>query len=61
MKRHGFDAISFAFGVIFIALAVMLSFERFDLTASGVQLIGAAALLFLGASLLLTSRRRTED
>jgi hypothetical protein len=61
MRRHAFDALSFIFGAIFVCLAVLLSSEQLELTGSMVQLIGAGALLFLGATLLLTSRKRSRD
>jgi len=61
MRRHGFDALSFVFGAIFVGLAVLLSSEQLDLTGSMLQWIGAGALLFVGASLLLTSRKRSRD
>lgn len=59
MKRHAFDALSFSFGVIFLTAAVLL--WGFDVTGSVIQWVGAGALLFLGASLLLTSRKRSDE
>lgn len=60
MKRHTFDALSFTFAMIFIALSVMLSLGGFDITASDLQWLGAGGLLLLGASLLLSSRKRSR-
>lgn len=61
MKRHGFDAISFSFGLAFVALAGLLSMNIFDLGPHVLRWFGAAFLLFLGLLLLLTSRTRSED
>lgn len=61
MKRHAFDALSFTFGVVFIALSIMLWFERIDIAGPGMQWLFAGGLLLLGASLLLTSRKRSRD
>ena len=58
MKRHTFDALSFTFGVVFIALSIMLWFESFDIAGPGMQWLFAGGLLVLGASLLLSSRKR---
>lgn len=61
MKRHGFDPISFVFGVVFAGLALLLSTETFELTEVGIEWIGAGILLFLGVSLLISSARRSRD
>ena len=61
MKRHNFDALSFTFGLVFIAVSIMLWFERFDLAGPGMQWLLAGGLLLLGASLLLSSRKRSRD
>ena len=61
MKRHNFDALSFTFGLVFIAVSVMLWLERFDVTSGALQWVGAGGLLLLGASLLLSSRKRPRD
>ena len=61
MKRHGFDALSFSFGLVFIALTAMLWLGSFNVAILDFQWIAAGALLFLGASLLLSSRKRSRD
>lgn len=61
MKRHGFDPISFVFGLVFAALALLLATERFEVTEVGIEWIGAGVLLFLGVSLLISSARRSRD
>ena len=61
MKRHNFDPISFVFGIVFAGLALLLWSERLELTGLGIEWIGAGVLLFLGASLLISSTRRSRD
>lgn len=61
MKRHNFDPISFVFGIVFAGLALLLWSERFEWTGLGIEWIGAGVLLFLGASLLISSTRRSKD
>ncbi len=43
MKRHGFDPISFVFGLVFAALALLLATERFEETEVGIEWIGAGS------------------
>lgn len=61
MKRHSFDPSSFVFGVAFIAVAVGLSAEIFDLGPQMLRWLGAGVLLLLGTLLLVTSRSRDAD
>jgi LPXTG-motif cell wall-anchored protein len=61
MKRHTFDALSFTFALLFIAVSVMLWLGGFDITGNDLQWFGAGGLLLLGASLLLSSRKRSRD
>jgi hypothetical protein len=61
MKRHNFDALSFTFGLVFIALSLMLWFEGLDVAGRRIQWLGAGALLLFGASMLLSSRKRSRD
>ncbi len=61
MKRHDFDPLSFVFGIVFAGLALLLWTERFELTGLGIEWIGAGVLLFLGASLLISSTRRSRN
>jgi hypothetical protein len=64
VKRHGFDPLSFIFGVLFMALAAVLStgnIEAFKLDTSDLQWMGAALLLVIGGVMLLGSRSRSSE
>ncbi len=45
MKRHGFDPLSFSFGVLFLAIAVAVAADRMTTFVSGVWLIPIAVLI----------------
>ena len=61
MKRHRFDALSFIFGVAFIALAGGLSMTGIELEAGMLRWFGAGLLLVFGLAMLITSRSGTDD
>lgn len=61
MKRHSFDALSFSFGLVFIVVAAVLWLGALEITGFDFQWVAAGALLLLGASLLLSSRKRSEE
>lgn len=61
MKRHTFDALSFSFGIVFLVVAAVLWLGSFNVALLDFQWIAAGALLFIGASLLISSRKRPRD
>jgi hypothetical protein len=61
MKRHRFDALSFTFGVAFIALAGGLSMAGVEVEAGLLRWFGAGLLLLFGLAMLVTSRSGPDD
>ena len=59
MTRHAFDAVSFAFGLVFVAAGVMLLNGTPNVDA--LQWVGPVAFIGLGALILIATvpRRRT--
>jgi len=59
MTRHAFDAVSFAFGLVFLAAGVMLLNGTPNVDA--LQWVGPVAFIGLGALILIATipRRRT--
>jgi hypothetical protein len=60
MKRHGFDALSFVFGITFVAMAGAFSFSGLDLGVGALRWIAAGILLAVGMVMLLTSKAGTQ-
>ena len=61
MRRHPFDALSFVFGVAFVALAGVMSTEAVDITSPGLRWISAIGLLMLGGMLLVGARPGRDE
>lgn len=62
MRRHRFDAASFTFGALFLCAAVFLWVaEGLEITATAASWVAAGVLLVLGTTLLVSSRRRSDD
>ena len=60
MSKHRFDAISFVFGVVFVAVAgFAVSQESLD--ANVTHWVWSAALIVLGAGLLASTLRAGRD
>lgn len=57
MERHPFDPLSFVFGLLFVALALLGLTELVTLTWFDLRWIGPIVLVVLGLVLVLTTGR----
>jgi hypothetical protein len=58
MERHRFDALSFAFGVIYTLIGVIFllpdtPFDLVDMVAGSLRWVWPAAILLIGAAILV--------
>ncbi len=58
MERHRFDALSFAFGVIYTLIGVIFllpdtPFDLVDMVATSLRWVWPAAILLIGAAILV--------
>lgn len=60
MRRHHFDAISFTFGLIFVAVGALLTVEGIDLSIESLRWAATVFLLGLGGVLLIGARTRRD-
>ncbi len=58
MRTHRFDPASFAFGVLFVAIAVVGLTDPALLAIEDLRWLGPAVLVVLGLALLLSAGRR---
>jgi uncharacterized membrane protein YfcA len=56
MKRHAFDALSFAFGIVFVAIAGALTMGDLHIHDDILRWVGAGILLIVGAVMLFGTR-----
>lgn len=61
MKSHKFDALSFVFGITFVAMAGAFSFSNLDLDVGGLKWVAAGVLLAVGTVMLITSKAGTRS
>jgi hypothetical protein len=61
VRRHRFDPVSFAFGLAFLALSLLMSSGEFDLRFGLVRWLAAGFLLLLGVLMIATSRNGSRD
>lgn len=61
MKRHAFDPIAFAFGLVFVAIAGALSFDGITIDRGWLRWVAAGVLIAVGAVMLLSSAIRSEE
>lgn len=60
MRRHPFDAISFTFGLFFVAVGALLAIEGIDLSIESLRWVATVFLLGLGGVLLIGARTQQE-
>jgi putative Mn2+ efflux pump MntP len=60
MRAHPFDAVSFVFGVIFTAVAVVGLTDVATLSLVDLRWLGPAALVLVGAVLVVSAARHDE-
>jgi putative Mn2+ efflux pump MntP len=60
MRAHPFDAVSFVFGVIFTAVAVVGLTDVATLSLVDLRWIGPAVLVIVGIVLVVSAARRDE-
>jgi drug/metabolite transporter superfamily protein YnfA len=60
MRTHPFDAVSFVFGAIFTAVAVVVLSNVATITLLDLRWIGPAALVLIGVVLVVTAARRDD-
>lgn len=61
MRTHRFDPASFAFGVLFVAIAVVGLTDPSLLALEDLRWLGPAVLVVLGLALLLSAARGERD
>jgi cytochrome c-type biogenesis protein CcmH/NrfF len=60
MRTHPFDAVSFVFGVIFAAVAVVGLTDVATLSLVDLRWLGPAALVIVGIVLVVSAARRDD-
>jgi cytochrome c-type biogenesis protein CcmH/NrfF len=60
MRTHPFDAVSFVFGAIFTAVAVVVLSNVATITLLDLRWIGPAALVLIGVVLVVSAARRDD-
>lgn len=61
IRRHRFDALSLAFGLAFLAVAVLFGVDALDASLAHMRWIAAGGLLLLGVGMLVGTRGRGPD
>jgi drug/metabolite transporter superfamily protein YnfA len=60
VRTHPFDAVSFTFGAIFVAVAVIGLTDLATLTVVDLRWIGPAVLVLVGVVLVVSAARRDD-
>jgi drug/metabolite transporter superfamily protein YnfA len=60
VRTHPFDAVSFVFGAVFTAVAVVVLSDVATITLLDLRWIGPAALVLIGVVLVVTAARRDD-
>jgi putative Mn2+ efflux pump MntP len=60
MRTHPFDAVSFVFGAIFVAVAAVGMTDLATLTLVDLRWIGPAVLVVVGVVLVISAARRDD-
>jgi hypothetical protein len=61
MRTHPFDAVSFVFGAIFVAVALLALTGIATITLLDLRWLAPAALVVVGAVLIVSAARRDDD
>jgi uncharacterized integral membrane protein len=66
MERHRFDAVSFAFGLIYTLLGLIFlipytPFDLVDMVVASLRWVWPATILVIGAAILVPLIRRQQD
>lgn len=66
MERHSFDALSFAFGVIYTLIGLlfllpMTPFDLVDMLSASLRWVWPAAILLIGVAILVPLMRPRSD
>jgi hypothetical protein len=61
MRTHPFDAVSFVFGVIFVAVALLALTGIATITLLDLRWLAPAVLVVIGAVLIVSAARRDDD